>query len=154
MTSIRKKNCDFITFAAMFVSSSIRMQHPLKNQIMSSKILVVDDSETSLFLMQSILEENDQVDFLLESDGQKALDQLFSYKPDLIILDLLMPGLDGFGFLEKAKQDPNTKDIPVIIMTAVQEKTTEQRAMELGAVEYLKKPLDINMMEEKIHQYL
>lgn len=121
---------------------------------MSTRILVVDDSDTSLFLIQAILEDKEGVEILLESDGQKALDQLSSSQPDLIILDLLMPELDGFEFLKQAKANPQTRKVPVLVLTALQERYAEKKAMELGAAEYIYKPLNINELEEKIHRYL
>ena len=121
---------------------------------MSKKILVVDDSETSLFLIQSIFDENEHIDFILETDGQKALEILTQNKPDLVLLDLMMPDFNGFDFLEKAKQDPQTREIPIVALTALQDVESEKRATELGAVDYIKKPIDINELEDKINQYL
>jgi len=121
---------------------------------MSSKVLVVDDSDTSLFLIQSILEDKEEMEVVLESDGQKALDQVSTIMPDLIVLDILMPEVNGFEFLEQVKANPQTRNIPVIVLSALQERESEKKALDLGAVEYIRKPLDINEVEEKIYRCL
>jgi putative two-component system response regulator len=121
---------------------------------MSKKILVVDDSETSLFLIQSIFDEDEGIDYELESDGQKALEKLIRNKPDLVILDLLMPHFSGYDFLEQAKAKAETRDIPIIVLTALQEDDAEKKAMDLGAMEYIRKPLDVEQLENTVNRYL
>ncbi len=121
---------------------------------MARRILVVDDSETSLFLVQSIFEDNSAIDYILESDSQKALQTLYDNSIDLIVLDLMMPALDGFEFLSRIKKDEQTQNVPVIALTALQDSESEKRAMELGANDYLRKPIDIDELEQKINLYL
>jgi DNA-binding response OmpR family regulator len=64
-------------------------------------------------------------------------------KPDLIILDLMMPGVSGFSLLEVIKNDQETKNIPVMILSAIQENTTIKKAIQCGAAGYMKKPMNV-----------
>jgi len=131
-----------------------RLRNPKIFRPMNYKILVVDDSETSLLLIQSIFDGKEDMNILLESSGQKALDHLTTSQPDLIVLDLLMPELDGFEFLKQAKANPKNRNIPIIVLTALQDHDSEKKALELGATDYIRKPLDINEVEEKIYRCL
>jgi CheY-like chemotaxis protein len=123
---------------------------------MPEKVLIVDDSQTSLFLLQSFFEEelNNAHELLLISDSKEALRILNKETVKLIVLDLMMPGLNGFEFLRKIRQHDPTRHIPVVVLTAVDEKQAEKQAMELGANEYLRKPLDINQLRNKLDPYL
>lgn len=112
--------------------------HNLSTQI--PVILVVDDTPANLTLMRNILEpENYKV--LLATSGEKALELLTKVIPDLILLDVMMPGLSGFDTIEQIKLHPDTRDIPVIFVTAKTEINDIVRGFELGAVDYITKPI-------------
>ena len=86
---------------------------------MKKSILVIDDSKLILYALQRILENADKELEIHEADsGNKALDFLKKNKPDLIVLDLMMPGMSGNELFRRIKQDEKTKDIPVLILTA------------------------------------
>jgi len=109
---------------------------------MMKKVLIVDDSNTNNFLLESVLNA-EGISTLVAFDGKQALDILKVEKPSLILLDIMMPELDGFIILEKLKTNPVTQDIPVIIITARNEDDLIEKAAKAGADNMLQKPIDI-----------
>ncbi|MBD2500197.1 hybrid sensor histidine kinase/response regulator [Anabaena azotica] len=102
-------------------------------------ILVVDDTITNLeIISESLTDEGFEVATAM--DGQKALQQIQTRLPDLILLDVMMPVMDGFVTCKHLKNHPETKDIPVIFMTAVADTNSKVQALSLGAVDYITKP--------------
>lgn len=103
-------------------------------------LLIVDDDATNLAVLASTLRPRFRV--RAAKDGAGALRAAASEPtPDLILLDVMMPELDGFGVLEKLRSDPRTRSIPVIFVTALGEDTDEERGLALGAVDFLTKPI-------------
>ena len=110
---------------------------------MSKKnILVIDDSNTNLVLLESLLRRDGYTVFSAQN-GKEGLDSVDAYKPDLIFLDLKMPEIDGFEFIRKIRNKNEWKDIPIIIVSAISDRETILESIELGVVEYLTKPIDI-----------
>ncbi|NQZ08984.1 MAG: diguanylate cyclase [Algicola sp.] len=103
-------------------------------------VLVVDDTPANLTLMRNILEPQ-SYKVLLATSGEKALELLTKVTPDLIMLDIMMPGIDGFETLTRLKKIPSAKDIPVIFVTAKTAVSDIVRGFELGAVDYITKPI-------------
>lgn len=102
-------------------------------------ILVVDDSPTNLEVLSEALSESGfQVAIAL--DGESAIEQINYKAPDLILLDVIMPKIDGFETCRRLKNDPQTREIPVIFMTAATEKEYKIKALNMGAVDYITKP--------------
>lgn len=123
------------------------MKHP-------GNILVVDDSGTNLFLLQRLLEDEGYKVIALENPCE-ALDYLSGPSGiDLILLDIMMPDIDGFKFLQEVKANEELKDIPVIMVTARNDQKSEKKALELGAADYMSKPLDLNHLKEMVRRYL
>lgn len=110
-------------------------------------ILAVDDVALNLLLVKKILQ---LYNFRIRTadSGVKALEEVAAEKPDLILLDILMPGIDGFEVLSRLKADWNTKDIPVIILSALNSNKDIVRAYEMGAKDYITKPI---IMEKLIN---
>jgi len=102
------------------------------------KILFVEDEMALQKTFKDILSE-EGYEMLSAFDGEIGLRLSKEKKPDLILLDLILPKIDGFEFLEKLKADPETKDIPVIILTNLERTEDIERALELGATTYLVK---------------
>lgn len=117
----------------------------------NKEILVVDDSVTNVFLLESVLKEYGySVSTALNArDAQKKIG---IKKPDLILLDLLMPQIDGFGFIKELKETPAHSDIPVIVVSAVTEQESIQKILSMGAVEYIRKPVVLTSLIEKIEK--
>ncbi len=105
------------------------------------KILVVDDSPTELKIILASLQTKNY-DIVTANDGEEALKQAHAESPDLIILDVVMPKMDGFQACRKLKTTDNLKDIPVIMLTSKNQKTDEFWGKKQGADEYLTKPFD------------
>ncbi|MGC9527250.1 MAG: response regulator, partial [Limnospira sp.] len=108
---------------------------------MKSKILIVDDSPDNLQVLMQILKDDYAV--IAATAGEKAL-QLAAKEPvpDLIVLDVVMPEIDGYEVCRRLKANPETREIPVIFVTALGEVGNETRGFELGAVDYMTKPLN------------
>ncbi|MEM1395713.1 MAG: response regulator, partial [Cyanobacteria bacterium P01_H01_bin.150] len=111
------------------------------NDILSQKmhILLVDDNPTNLkVLFEAIGGYGWKA--LMATDGESAIEQAEYAKPDLILLDVMMPGIDGFETCRRLKANPTTENIPIIFMTALSETTDKVRGLEIGAVDYITKP--------------
>jgi putative two-component system response regulator len=103
-------------------------------------ILVVDDTPDNLILMNSLLKDDYKVK--IANSGEKALKIVASESPqDLILLDIMMPGMDGYEVCQHLNNDPKAMNIPVIFLTAKAEVEDEKRGLELGAVDYITKPI-------------
>lgn len=104
------------------------------------KILVVDDEPVSLMLLDTILRRSNFV-VTTAASGQDALNQLNTESFDLMILDLLMPEMDGLTLLELLREDPKLKNLPVVVFTAVSQNRVRQEAFSKGATTFLTKPV-------------
>ncbi len=105
-----------------------------------AKVLVVDDTPANVSLMLDALTEAGY-ELLVAENGRSALQLLEHNQPDLILLDLVMPELDGFATCERLKKHPEWREIPVLIMTARDEPEEKVRAFNCGAVDYITKPV-------------
>ncbi|AFZ02284.1 response regulator [Calothrix sp. PCC 6303] len=102
-------------------------------------ILVIDDSLTNLEVLYATL-SNLGYEVLVEMDGLSAIEQVKNNPPDLILLDIMMPKIDGFETCRRLQADPETKDIPIIFMTALTDSVEKVKGLKLGAVDYITKP--------------
>ncbi len=110
---------------------------------MSNKnILIIDDSNTNLVLLESLFRRNGYRVFSA-INGREGLDLLKKNIPDLIFLDLKMPEIDGFEFMMLLKKNTDWANIPVVILSAISDKETIIQSIEMGVVDYLTKPLEI-----------
>src|SRR5471030_2136115 len=103
-------------------------------------ILIADDNPTNLKVLFEYLSAQGYR-ILIAENGAGAIEQAQYGLPDLILLDVMMPGIDGFETCEKLKALPQTRDIPVIFMTAISETPYVLKAFSVGAVDYITKPL-------------
>lgn len=107
----------------------------------NAKILVVDDEPANIFLLEGILtEENFQVE--TANNGFECLDKLKSFIPDIILLDIMMPKMDGLEVLGKIVASENLRHIPVVMVSAKTDSEDLETALSMGALEYIKKPID------------
>ncbi len=118
---------------------------------MRKKILVCDDDTGILELIKTILQEEG---FLVKviNNGKGIKEQIKQYKPDLILLDIWMPGLNGTEVIKLLKTDPETVNIAIILISALNE--TEEIAIKAGANDYLSKPFNINDLLAKVRRYI
>lgn len=105
-------------------------------------ILAVDDTSEHLELLAKVLEGNGY-EPCLAADGPQALEQAVSAKPDLILLDVLLPGMDGMEVCRRLKADPATLEVPVIFLTCKSDSSDIMAGFEVGAVDYVAKPFRI-----------
>jgi putative two-component system response regulator len=115
-------------------------------------ILAVDDTESNIDILLDAL--GSEYEIVVALDGESALEIVAEDKPDLILLDIMMPGIDGFEVLERLKASPATADIPVVILSARTGADDWARGLELGAADYLTKPFDIPDVKACIIRHL
>ena len=119
---------------------------------MVPRILIVDDEGDFIELVKFRL-ANLHCEFLVANDGVQALSQARQFKPDLILLDILLPDLDGLSVCEILKRQPNTKKIPIIFMSALSGDIT-RRTASMHAEDFFTKPLDLNRLEKRIAELI
>jgi len=120
---------------------------------MAETILAVDDDIDILDLVQMSLTA-DGFDVVTASNGPEALEQARAHSPDLILLDLMMPGMGGFEVMEKLKADPQTRTIPVIMLTARAQTHEKVQGLNAGADDYITKPFDLKELTARIEAVL
>lgn len=106
-----------------------------------SKILLVDDNADTILVLKRILEA-EGFTIITAQDGREGLAVAFDEIPDLILLDVMMPGMDGFQVCEMISNNPSTSNIPVILLTAKADTTDLREGFQVGAFDYIKKPFD------------
>ena len=116
---------------------------------MSARILVVDDIEANVRLLEAKL-TNEYYEVLTACDGPTALAIAASEKPDIVLLDVMMPGMDGFQVCRRLKDDPETRHIPVVLVTALDGRGDRVTGLEAGADEFLTKPIDDVMLFARV----
>ena len=115
-------------------------------------VLVADDSPVLRRMLKAILGKDYRV--LTAADGAEALEAARSQGPDLILLDVLMPVMDGFTACARLKADPQTRDIPVLFLTALQGEADEVRGLDSGAVDFIQKPLNAATVAARVRTHL
>ena len=119
----------------------------------NSLILIVDDTPTNLDVISETLSDAGFT-VAIATSGEVALQRLERRLPDLILLDVMMPGIDGFETCQRLKSNPKTEDIPVIFMTALSDTDSKVQALELGAVDYITKPFQEKEVLARVKTHL
>lgn len=120
--------------------------------VQQHKILVVDDEPQNLQLMRVILK--DEYNLAFATNGKNALDVASKHQPDLILLDIMMPGIDGIEVCRQLKADPELADIPVIFTTAMTSSEDESAGFDVGAVDYITKPVSAPVVLRRVKTHL
>ncbi len=123
------------------------------NKNKSATILVVDDEERNVKLLETLLQA-DGYSTMSASNGRDALAQASANPPDLILLDIMMPDVDGFDTTALLKADPRTQPVPVIVITSLDDRQSKLRALEAGAEEFLTKPIDRADLKVRVRNLL
>lgn len=111
-------------------------------------ILIVDDAPSNVQVLAHILSDRCKVSFALS--GEQALDFVTRNLPELILLDVQMPGMDGYAVLRQLKSDPATRDIPVIFVTAMNDSASESAALAAGAMDFIHKPINPDVVRARV----
>ena len=118
-----------------------------------TRILIVDDVNENLHALMHILRDSYAIG--AANSGEKAIELAQRVpQPDLILLDIKMPGMDGYSVLASLKANPQTADIPVIFVTALAEAADEARGLTLGVADYITKPVNPDLLHRRIHTQL
>lgn len=119
---------------------------------MGKKILVIDDEPELVKAVQIRLKANGY-DVEVTYDGLAGIDRAKEVRPDLILLDIIMPGMDGYEVSKKLKADPDTKDIPVIIFSASQQRDLEEKCKDVGVSGFIMKPFDTQELLAAVNKF-
>jgi DNA-binding response OmpR family regulator len=120
---------------------------------MAQSILVADD-EPSILLSLQVLLQKAGYEVRVARDGQEVLGALRGARPDLIVLDAMMPVLSGYDICEMLRAEPNLRDIPIIMLTAKGRDTDREKGMALGATDYITKPFSTRELVETVRRQI
>ena len=116
------------------------------------RILIVDDVRLNTKILESAL--GDEYELRIASNGKEALAMVRAEMPDLILLDIIMPEMDGYEVCAELQQNVKTRDIPIIFLTALEGDENEAYGLELGAMDYIRKPFNVPVVKAKIRNHL
>ncbi|MCK5576722.1 MAG: response regulator [Dehalococcoidales bacterium] len=115
------------------------------------KVLIADDEETVRYVVRDMLGQENTV--LEAKDGEEAVNITRSQRPDLIIMDIMMPKMDGYTACYTIKKDPITKAIPVVMLTAIDQELNRKLAGQMGADGYMTKPFQLNDLRDLLGRF-
>lgn len=118
---------------------------------MSERVLIVDDDPTNVEKLYSILQSK-QYEIAVANNGERAYKVALNFKPDIVLMDVLMPGWDGYETTRVFKSDPQLKDIPIIFVTAKMEEAV--KAFDVGAADYVGKPFNNAELEARLDSHI
>jgi len=116
------------------------------------KILVVDDSKVNVKMLDEYLRDGYEV--VKAYSGEEALRKVKDNPPDLILLDIMMPGIDGYEVCERLKADPRTSFIPIVMVTSLEKEEERIKGLELGAEDYIVKPFSPGELRARVRRVL
>lgn len=116
-------------------------------------VLIVDDEPFNIEVLEQAMDES-EYRVLTASNGKEAWEKIKNEEPDLVLLDLMMPVMDGFEVLAKVKDDPMLRNIPIIIVSAEQDSKSVVKGIKQGAEDYLTKPVDPAQFLKKVKEFL
>lgn len=124
----------------------------MADELQKQKILIIDDAIANIKILGAALQSEYQVLFAL--DAQKGIDSAIANQPDLILLDIMMPGMNGYQACRQLKTDKRTRDIPVIFITSRSGEEDEAKGFEAGGVDYITKPFSPLITKARIKTHL
>ena len=122
------------------------------NNIPPQTVLIVDDEITNIKVLSSLL--RDELDVVFATNGLAALDIAQTKKPDLVLLDIMMPGIDGYEVCRKLKENPQTTHIPVVFVTAKDQEQDEAEGFAAGAIDFITKPFSPLIVKARVRNHL
>lgn len=124
----------------------------MESALQFCKVLIVDDTKTNVQILVQAL--RDEYKLGVATSGAQALAYVEQHRPDLVLLDIMMPEMDGYEVCQRLKADPHTRHIPVVFITALDEVQDKTRGFELGAVDYITKPFEIVEVQARVRTHL
>ena len=118
-----------------------------------SRILIADDNIQNCELLDAHLEAENYETFMAH-DGMETLEKVAECKPDLVLLDIMMPKLSGYEVCQKLKSDPETANIPILVVTALHEKKKKKKAVKSGCDDFLSKPINSIELKTRVRSML
>ena len=118
------------------------------------KVLMIDDEKDFAMVVKRNLEARGEYSVIVATDGRSGISAAVQHKPDLILLDIIMPGMGGFDVLKELKSKENTVSIPVIMLTAVGTEEAKEKALSMFNEDYITKPVLISDLDAKIKSIL
>ncbi len=119
-----------------------------------SRVLIVDDNRESRKLLASIISKYTEHEVLLANSGEVVLNVIEKYQPDAVLLDIMMPGIDGYEITRILKSNPKTKEIPIIFITALNSIEDKVKGFEIGGVDYILKPFNTNDLLARLNTHI
>ena len=120
--------------------------------IVKSRLLIVDDEPTNIHLLSNIL--SDDYEIRAANNGERAIEAAISQSPDLILLDMIMPDIDGLTVCRRLKENEATKDIPIVFVTSMSDPANEEKGLAAGAVDYISKPISPPIVRARVKIHL
>jgi CheY-like chemotaxis protein len=116
------------------------------------KIMIVDDDPTNIEIVTEILEDSYEIKSVYS--GEEALEEIYSFKPDIVLLDIMMPGIDGYEVCKIIRADERIKDITVLLVSAKAMAKEMKKGFEVGADDYITKPFEHDDLELQIAKHV
>lgn len=142
------------TPAGISQSKAIVQRQQLKAVLKKARILLVDDMEFNLTFICNILREQGFHNIICAKNGREALEKTYEWHPDIAVVDLIMPEMDGMEFCRKIREDAELHDMPIIMQTAITTPEQRAKAFESGATDFINKPIDSDEMTARILVHL
>ena len=130
------------------------MQHNKTQPLTDATIMMVDDEPLEMEVIQIFLQRLGYHRFFLVEESSLAISTIIKYRPDIVLLDLLMPGVSGFDILSSIRSNDELKELPVIVLTSSSEADTKQKVLQGGATDFLAKPVDASELALRLHNTL
>ena len=130
------------------------MVQDAKSNEIRQTVLLVEDNAQNLELLEVFMEDVPEVRVITATNGLEAIDRVAAESPDLVLLDIMMPKMSGFEVCKRIKSNPTTRDIMVVMVTALSETGDIERAAECGADDYLSKPIDRRALVQLVRNLL
>ncbi len=140
-----------IAIAFGYLLASLRNRYVEGQWMNNIKVLLVDDEYFNYEMLTLALGERFEVCYV--GSGQEALAKTVESQPDVLLLDVCMPGIDGYDTCRLIKNTPETKNIPVIMVTGLESQSEKDEAYRAGCDDYITKPFDMSELKEKIEHY-
>jgi CheY-like chemotaxis protein len=117
-----------------------------------NSVLIVDDERVNIITLTRML--GGKYTVYAATDGLDAMETAIEFNPDIILLDIIMPDMDGYEVLSRLKNEEKTKDIPVVFITGLGSTHDEEKGISMGAASYIKKPFDAAVVEAKLQDLI